>query len=138
MILLDSNIFMYAAGAEHPHKAPSETLLYQVAQGTLQVGIDAEVLQEILHRYRAISRWEDGKIVFDLTRKLISAIFPIDVAALEYARDLLDQYQGISARDALHAAICFQISADGICSYDKGFDAIKGLRRYEPGEVVRR
>ena len=128
---------MYAAGTAHPYKAPSETLLYQVAQGTLQVGIDAEVLQEILHRYRAISRWEDGKAVFDLTRKLISAVFPIDVATLDYARNLLSQYQGISARDALHAAVCFQISADGICSYDKGFDAIRGLRRFEPGEIVK-
>lgn len=57
MILIDSNIFMYAAGTPHPNKEPSATFLDQVAIGEVDAVIDAEVLQEILHRYRAISRW---------------------------------------------------------------------------------
>jgi predicted nucleic acid-binding protein len=53
VILIDANIFMYAAGAEHPHKEPSRMFLEQVARGEVDAALDAEVLQEILHRYRA-------------------------------------------------------------------------------------
>ncbi len=32
MILIDANIFMYAAGAEHPYKEPSRKFLERVAR----------------------------------------------------------------------------------------------------------
>ena len=56
MILVDSHIPMYVVGAPQPHKDVARRLLEQaVAQGEVLV-TDAEVLQEILHRYRAIKR----------------------------------------------------------------------------------
>jgi uncharacterized protein len=66
LILIDANILMYAAGAEYPHKAPSVSLLRSIALGELEAAVDAEVLQEILHRYRAIRRWEEGRDVYAL------------------------------------------------------------------------
>jgi predicted nucleic acid-binding protein len=63
--LVDSNIFMYAAGREHPHKKPATTFLEKVAEGSVEAMIDAEILQEILHRYRALGHWEDGRQVYD-------------------------------------------------------------------------
>ncbi|MEZ5906523.1 MAG: hypothetical protein R3C69_15985 [Geminicoccaceae bacterium] len=45
-ILIDANIFMYAAGA-CPRKAPSVAWLRRVASGDLEAAIDAEVLREI-------------------------------------------------------------------------------------------
>ena len=48
---------MYAAGAEHPNKAPSVAFLASVAEERVEAIIDAELLQEILHRYRALNRW---------------------------------------------------------------------------------
>jgi hypothetical protein len=60
VILIDANVIMYAAGANHPHKRPSVALLERVAAGEVEATVDAEVLQEILHRYRAIGRWEDA------------------------------------------------------------------------------
>jgi predicted nucleic acid-binding protein len=68
LILIDGNIFMYAAGAEHPHKAPCVALLRRVALGETEAAVDAEVLQEILHRYRAIRRWEEGREVYARAR----------------------------------------------------------------------
>ena len=41
MILLDSNILMYAAGAAHPHKADSLALLERVARGEVEAAVDA-------------------------------------------------------------------------------------------------
>ena len=132
MILLDANIFMYAAGAAHPHKAPSARMLERVALGEVAAMINAETLQEILHRYRAIKRWTDGRQVYDLTRQLFPSVVPICAEMLDRARALLDCHSTLMARDALHAAVVLHEGFDAICSYDRDFDVISGLRRVEP------
>lgn len=133
MILIDANVLMYAAGAPHPHKAPSVALLEQVASGTVEAVIDAEVLQEVLHRYRAIDRWEEGKQVYDLARRIFPQVIPVTAEILDRARQLLDADATIMARDALHAAVVMEEGLDGVCSYDQDFDRINGLVRREPG-----
>ena len=56
MIFIDSNIPMYLVGAEHPNKAVATGLLERaVIEGEALV-TDAEVFQELLHRYSAIDR----------------------------------------------------------------------------------
>lgn len=47
---------MYAAGAEHAYKQAAVSQLERIADGREQGAIDAEILQEILHRYRSIGR----------------------------------------------------------------------------------
>jgi hypothetical protein len=132
VILIDTNVIMYAAGAEHAHKRASVALLERVAAGEVEATIDAEVLQEILHRYRAIGRWEDGRRVYDLTRQLFPAVVPVTAGILDRARRLLDTDEGIMARDALHAAVVMAEGLDGLCSYDRDFDRIRGIVRVEP------
>ena len=123
---------MYAAGADHPHKAPSVALLERVAAGEINAAINAEVLQEILHRYRALGRWEDGRRVYDLTRQIFPTVIPISAAIIDRAREILDQTAGVMARDAVHAAVVLIERFDAICSYDRDFDRIAGVRRIEP------
>ena len=132
MILVDTNVIMYAAGAEHPHKRPSIALLERVARGDLEATIDAEALQEILHRYRAIGRWEDGRRVYDLARQLFRNVVPVTAEVLDRARRILDTDRRIMARDALHAAVVLTERLDAVCSYDRDFDRIKGIVRQEP------
>jgi predicted nucleic acid-binding protein len=45
---------------------------------------------------------------------------------------LLDTYPSLTVRDALHAAATLHTGAEGLCSYDRDFDEIKGLHRIEP------
>lgn len=132
MILVDTNVILYAAGAEHPHKRPSVTLLGRVARGEVEATIDAEVLQEILHRYRAIGRWADGRRVYDLARQLFPSVVPVTSAVLDRARRILDTDRRIMARDALHAAVVMSEGLEAVCSWDRDFDRIKGLVRREP------
>lgn len=136
MILVDADVLMYAAGAEHPHKAPSVELLEKVAKGEVEAVIDAEVLQEILNRYRAIQRWREGRVVYDQARQLFDVVLPISVECLDQARRLLDQHEGISARDALHASVVRSFELDAICTYDLGFERIEGCRRVEPERLL--
>lgn len=133
--MIDSNIFMYAAGKPHPNKSPSVDLLDRVARGNLEAFVDAEVLQEILHRYRAIGRWKEGRLVYDLARKLVRTVVPITVEVIDSARILLDESKRLTARDALHVAACQQWGGTAICSYDKDLDDITSVKRVEPQEV---
>jgi predicted nucleic acid-binding protein len=73
--------------------------------------------------------------VFDLARCVIPTVAPITVDIVERARDILDAHEGASARDALHAAACQHTGADAICSFDRDFDDIDGVRRIEPGKA---
>src|SRR5262249_32393409 len=56
VILIDSNIPMYLVGTPHPHKHDAQRLLEKLISERQRLVTDAEVLQEILHRYVAISR----------------------------------------------------------------------------------
>lgn len=130
--MVDANILMYAAGAQHAHKMPSTRFLERVARGEIEAMVDAETLQEILHRYRAIKRWGDGKRVYDLTRQIFPTVLPISSEILDRSRELLDRYPSLMARDALHAAVVLCENLDSICSYDRDFDKIDGLTRIQP------
>lgn len=136
MIFLDSNVFMYAAGVSHPHKAPSAELLRRVAAGKVEATTNTEVFQEILHRYRAIGRWDDGCRVFVLARRIVPVVEPVTMDILDDSFRLLGLYPSLMARDGLHAATCLRLGATRMCSYDVDFDVIAGLRRVTPDQAL--
>ena len=133
MILVDSNVIMYAAGAPHRNRAKSLEYLEQVARREVDAAIDAEVLQEILHRYKAIKRWADGRRVYDLTRRVFPVVLSIDAVTIDRARSLMESHRYLSARDALHAAVVLTNGLEGICSFDRDFDRLPNVSRFEPG-----
>ena len=51
---IDTNVPMYAAGKVHPYKDACIQILHRVATGELLACTDAEVHQEIFHRYWSI------------------------------------------------------------------------------------
>jgi len=127
---------MYAAGEDHPHKQPCIDLLTAIAMGRIDAAIDTELLQEILHRYRSIGRWDDGKRVYDYTRKTMQSVIMIDVSILDKTRQLMDEYTRLMARDALHAAVCIEHEIERICGYDRDFDAIEQINRITPQDLL--
>ena len=101
----------------------------------MDAALDAVAIQQILHRYRAIQRWPEGRGVYDLARQIVLIVIPITTEVVDMARHLLDEHEALMARDALHAAVARIHGAQAICSYDRDFDAIAGLRRIEPPAV---
>jgi len=123
---------MYAAGTSHPHKLPSISFLHRVAAGRIEACISTEVLQEILHRYRYIDRWPDGKNVFMLARKIVPIIAPITFEIMKQTYRLMNKHTSLFARDCLHAAACLNRGINCICTYDTDFEEFEGLSRIEP------
>jgi hypothetical protein len=53
-LFIDSNIPVYVAGRDHPHREPARRLLERVRAGELEACSSTEGLQEILYRYHAL------------------------------------------------------------------------------------
>jgi predicted nucleic acid-binding protein len=62
-LFLDANIPKYAAGRDHRLKESCRQILRLAARHPRSFSTDAEVLQEMLHRYLTLPRWSDGKRV---------------------------------------------------------------------------
>jgi uncharacterized protein len=129
VIFIDSNIPMYLVGASHPHKADAQRLLEKLISERERLVTDAEVLQEILHRYVAIHRRDAIQPAFDALFGVVDQVLPIDVAAAERAKEIVLGHGNVSARDALHLAVMEQHSVEHILSFDSGFDGFPGASR---------
>ena len=129
MILVDSNIPMYLVGTPHPHKTDAQRLLEQAISDRERLVTDAEVLQEILHRYVAINRRDAIQPAFDALLGVVDQVFAIDEPAAQRAKQIVLARHGLSARDAVHAAVMELHSIDVILSFDAGFDGLPGIKR---------
>jgi uncharacterized protein len=129
VILIDSNIPMYLVGADHPHKADARHLLETAVSAGERLVTDAEVLQEILHRYVAIDRREAIQPAFDAVLGVVDEVLAVTPADVERAKAIVLGRSRLSARDALHAAIMERERIEHILSFDRGFDALPGVTR---------
>ncbi len=140
MALLDANVLMYAVGAEHPLRPSSQALLDRLVTDPHSIALDAEVLQEILHRYRSLRRWDLVEGVFEVAGQLVETVFPITQETLAIARQVMERHQNASARDAIHCAVVWEHALDGICSFDRDFDSFEDLDRFTPdptGQLIK-
>jgi hypothetical protein len=129
MILIDSNVPMYLVGAAHPHKADAQRLLEQCIAERQRLVSDAEVLQEILHRYVAIDRRDAIQPAFEALLGVVDEILPVDMATVERAKAIVLGRRRLSARDAIHVAVMEKHGIEEILTFDAGFDDHPGIAR---------
>lgn len=133
---IDANIPIYASGKESPYKEPCARVLMMAAEHPSSFVTDAEVLQELMHRYLALSRWTLGKEALQGFAEVMNGrIEPVYVDDILLAARLADSHAGISARDLLHAAVMQRLGADRIISADSDFDRLPGVTRLDPARV---
>lgn len=120
---------MYLIGAAHPHKAEAQLILERLIAAGERLVIDAEVLQEILHRYAAIDKREAIGPAFQVTLDIIDQVIPIEKADVLRAGELAQHPAKLSARDALHIAIMERQGIRSILSFDADFDRWPRLER---------
>jgi len=129
VILVDSNIPMYLIGSPHPHKTDAQRLLEELIANRERLVTDAEVLQEILHRYVAIDRRDAIQPAFDALLGVIDEVLSVDLDAVERAKQIVLGYRQLSARDAVHLSVMEQNGIRQILSFDTGCDAFPGIAR---------
>lgn len=129
MILVDSNVPMYLVGGEHPHKVDARRLLERAIAERRRLVTDAEVLQEILHRYVAIDRRDAIQPCFEVLNEVVDEVLPIDLEIVEGARDIVIGHPDLTARDAIHLAIMRKHGIEEILSFDRHFEGLPGVSR---------
>lgn len=120
---------MYLVGAPHPRKTDSQVILERLVAAGERLVTDAEVLQEILHRYTAIDRRESIEPALRVTLDLVDEVFPIEKAEVLRAGEIVQNRANLSARDALHVAVMEHHDIRTILSFDGAFDRWPGLQR---------
>lgn len=129
MILVDSNIPMYLVGAPHAHKSDARRLLEKVVSERQSLVTDAEVLQEILHRYVAIGRRDAIQPAFDAIIGIVDQVLAVDRSIAERAKQIVLGYRQLSARGAVHIAVMEHHGIERIMTFDSGFDGFPGITR---------
>ena len=129
MILVDSNIPMYLVGAPHAHKSDARRLFEKVVSERQSLVTDAEVLQEILHRYAAIDRRDAIQPAFDALLGIVDQVLAVDRSIAERAKQIVLGYRQLSARDAVHIAVMEHHGIEQIMTFDSGFDGFPGITR---------
>ena len=129
MIFVDSNIPMYLIGAPHPHKTEAQLLLERLIASGQRLVTDAEVLQEIVHRYAAIDRREAIGPAFQLVLDVVDDVLPIEKADVLRAGEIVQSRALLSARDSVHIAVMERHGIRSILSFDADFDRWPGMKR---------
>ena len=132
MILIDTNIFMYAAGKDSPQKLPCQRFLERIVRGEGPATCtNTEVLQEILQRYRSLRIPEVGFQLFDAVTHLGIPILAVTDRAMAEARRFLEDYPALSTRDGVHLGVMREHGIDEVLSYDGGFSEVPWVKRLE-------
>ena len=129
MIFVDSNIPMYLIGAAHPHKTEAQVILERLIARAERLVTDAEVLQEILHRFTAIDKREAIGPAFQVTLDIVDEVIPVEKAEVLRAGEIVQNRAFLSARDAVHIAVMERRGIRSILSFDADFDRWPGLQR---------
>lgn len=134
-VLLDTNVFLYAAGATHPLRDPCAKVLLRVADGSLEATVNSEVVQEILYVLKRRGRDRDALTLARHVVSLFPDLLPVTRDDMLRACGLIQQYPRLSVRDAVHAATMLGNGLKTIVSVNADFDQISQIQRLAPSAV---
>ena len=120
---------MYLIGGPHAHNGEVQIPLQRLIASGQRLVTDAEVLQEILHRYTAIGRREAIGPAFQIVLDLVDDVFAIERADVLRAGEIAQNGALLSARDAVHIVVMERHGIRSILSFDGDFDRWPGLKR---------
>lgn len=133
---IDTNIIIYAHGAEHKYKAPCQLIMRLIAADEIGAVTNVEVLQELLHRYARPGKSHYGAQMAENVLAIFHEILPVEKNDILLAMNLLKKYDALNIRDAIHAATALRGNVKYILSVDKHFDRLPSLQRVDPLEIL--
>jgi uncharacterized protein len=129
LIFVDSNIPMYLTGVAHSHRAESQILVEHLIAAGQRLVTDAEVFQEILHRYISINRRDAIGPTIQALLDIVDDVFAVEKSDVLRAAEIAQNRASFSARDAVHIAVMEHHGVQSILSFDADFDRWPGLKR---------
>lgn len=129
---IDSNIFIYAKGKDHPLKPACISWIKTIRENEIVAVINTEIIQEILYRFQSIQNISAGILLSKEAIEICQLILPVTERDLSLALEIIESYPKVQTRDAFHAATMLNNGIKDILSTDAHFDLIPGIRRIDP------
>lgn len=130
MLYLDANVFCYAILYEGPKADGCRSVLQDMTAGrqpavTASLTVDEVVWALQKERDRALALKEAARVL-RLPNLEILEVGPGD---LHHGLRLMDENEGLSPRDGIHAAVAIRHGVYTIVSEDEDFDEVSSLSR---------
>ena len=130
-MFLDANVFINYYVSKSSDGIACASLMRRISSGEQKACTSPLVIDEVIY-------YLIGKRGLPFAQKALQNILinqniqmlPIDHHVLSRLPEYLGQ--GMAPRDAMHAATMRVYSISTICSFDRAFDKVKGIRRQEP------
>ena len=137
-VLLDSAIFIYAVGVDHPYRDPCRQLLEALEAERYRGEVSALAVEETLHQ-RAC-RTGDRESARRVARSVMTLcpVHDLTTADVALGLRLFGTSARLNARDVLHAATALNRGIPVVISPDKAFDDVPQLERLDPMQAVAR
>lgn len=123
MIFVDTNVFMFAVGRQHPLKSEARSFFEKGMEQSLGLVTSAEVLQELLHAYLPVNRVGTLDAALTLVDGCVREVWSVEEEDVRLARALVARHPELGARDLLHLASCRRRRVQSIKTFDRGLDA---------------
>jgi predicted nucleic acid-binding protein len=132
-LILDTNVLIYAIGAEHPLKKPAQRIVRALEGGAVEATTSVLVLQEFTY-VSARRRGEEEAIRF--ARAYVDLLEPLLAVEQDHLMTALDLVASVGLRpsDALIAAASLQ-TTQTLVSADRDFSRVPGLNLVYPDDL---
>ena len=127
MIFVDTNVFMYAVGREHPLREPARQFFIEANRDRERLCTSAEVLQELAHAYLPVGRLSAFDSAIDLVSRGEVEVWPLEEEDVTLARRLRDQYPMLQIRDLCHLASCRRRGVREVKTFDRVLASVFGI-----------
>ncbi len=135
MILLDTNVLLYATGGEHALRDPARELIGACARGVVDAYLTDIVIAEFVHaRARRSDRPEAIGLALEMIAVATGVIAP-DATTRERALRLYGSSPRLSVNDAIIAAVALG-NRLRLVTADRDFDDVVGLEVARPDQVI--
>jgi len=119
VIFVDTNVFMYAVGREHPLREEARSFFLEHVETAEVLVSSAEVLQELIHAYLPVDRLSTLDASLELARSRLARVWPVELEDVELARSLVGRHPALGARDLLHLASCTRRGVTRAKTFDR-------------------
>lgn len=131
-LLLDTAIFVYAAGRAHPYQQACRSIVGRLGNGTLRGSASVALIQEYVHVRSRRGGARASAVAEAAEIAGLVELHPFGTSDLPTLLALLGAHPRLSAQDAVHGAAAINNGIGAILSTDRAFDDVAGLERVDP------